>query len=96
MKLIVAGSTGFVATEVIRQALCRPVITSVVGLARRPTTVPQGVELDADAAKFNSIVCDDFLNYSESVRRELAGADACIWYVQAPSSLRIELLLIVC
>lgn len=85
MKLIIAGSTGFVATEVIRQALSHPLITSVVALARRPTTMPQGVELEADAAKFNSIVCDDFLNYPESVRRELAGADACIWYVQIAS-----------
>jgi hypothetical protein len=33
MKLIVAGSTGFVATEVIRQALSNPVITSIAGLA---------------------------------------------------------------
>lgn len=34
MRLIVAGSTGFVGTEVIRQALSIPVITSIVAGGR--------------------------------------------------------------
>jgi uncharacterized protein YbjT (DUF2867 family) len=80
MKIIVAGSTGFVATEVIRQALSNPAITSIVALARRVTDVPQKLSPSANTAKFKSVVCENFENYPESVKRELAGADACIWY----------------
>lgn len=81
MKLIVAGSTGFVATELIRQALSNPKITSIKALARRPTAVPQNAGPGADTSKLASVVCDNFEKYSESVKQELAGADACIWYV---------------
>jgi uncharacterized protein YbjT (DUF2867 family) len=79
MKLIVAGSTGFVATEVLRQALSDPKITSIVALARRVTAIPQNTGPSANAAKLKSVVCEDFGNYSESVKQELTGADACIW-----------------
>jgi hypothetical protein len=81
MKLIIAGSTGFVATEIIRQALSHPAITSIAALARRETVVPQNIGPNANAAKLKPVVCENFENYSESVKRELAGSDACIWYV---------------
>ena len=80
MKLIVAGSTGFVATEVIRQALSNPAITSILALARRVTALPENLGPGADASKLKSVVCEHFYNYPESVKQELAGADACIWY----------------
>jgi predicted chitinase len=83
MKLILAGSTGFVATELIRQALSNPSVTSIVGLARRGTAVPQITGPDADPSKLKSVVCDDFENYPESVKQELADADACIWYTNS-------------
>ncbi|KAH7136754.1 hypothetical protein B0J13DRAFT_677591 [Dactylonectria estremocensis] len=81
MKLIVAGATGYVATEVIRQALSNKAITSLVGLARRATAIPQNVASDADITKFKSVVCDDFSNYPESIRGDLSGADAVIWLI---------------
>lgn len=84
MKLIVAGSTGFVATELIRQALSHPAVTSIVALARRETAVPQNTGLGANAAKLKPVICEDFGNYSENVKQELAGADACIWYINLP------------
>jgi nucleoside-diphosphate-sugar epimerase len=80
MKIIVAGSTGFVATEVIRQALSNPAITSIAALGRRATPVPKNAGPDADPAKLKSVVCDNFESYTESVKKDLAGADACIWY----------------
>jgi hypothetical protein len=80
MKLIVAGATGFVATEVIRQALSNPAVTSIVALARRETALPQNAGPKADTTKFKPVVCADFGNYPESVKKELSGADACIWY----------------
>ncbi|KAI9830715.1 MAG: hypothetical protein M1819_005379 [Sarea resinae] len=85
MKLIVAGSTGYVATEVIRQAISDPAITSIVALARRVTAVPPNATV-VDAAKLKSVVCGDFGNYPESVKRELAGADACIWLLAVTPS----------
>lgn len=79
MKLIIAGGTGFVATELIRQSLNDPRITAVLALARRPVDVPWNLGPNADAAKLKSIVVQDFENYSDDVKKQLEGADACIW-----------------
>ncbi|KAJ7698515.1 putative nucleoside-diphosphate-sugar epimerase [Mycena olivaceomarginata] len=79
MKLIIAGATGFVAEELIRQSLRHPDIKSVVALARRPVAAPPGA--GADGSKLKSVVVKDYDDYPEEVRRELAGADACIWTV---------------
>lgn len=81
MKVIVAGATGYVATEVIRQALSNKGITSLVALARRETSIPPNVASDADTTKFKSVVCDDFSNYPESIKGDLARADAVIWLI---------------
>ncbi|KFY40151.1 hypothetical protein V494_03624 [Pseudogymnoascus sp. VKM F-4513 (FW-928)] len=86
MKLIITGSTGFVATEVIRQALSNPAVTSIVALGRRAAAVPQNAGPCADTSKFKPVVCDDFENYSDSVKRELSGADACIWLLAVTPS----------
>lgn len=78
MKLVVVGGTGLVATELIRQSLREPEITSLVALARRP------VQLDFDASstsKFECVVVRDYTQYTDSAKAALAGADACIWYV---------------
>ncbi|CAG8984082.1 hypothetical protein HYALB_00003024 [Hymenoscyphus albidus] len=78
MRLIVAGSTGFVGTKVIRQALSDPAITSIAALARRKTEIPKNVAPNVDTSKLTSVICEDFENYLESVKKELSGADACI------------------
>ena len=80
MKLIISGGTGFVATELIRQSLSNPRITTVLALARRPVAVPENLPPGADAEKLKSIVVEDFGNYSDDVKKQLEGADACIWY----------------
>ncbi|KAK9241494.1 hypothetical protein V1506DRAFT_517969 [Lipomyces tetrasporus] len=80
MKLIVAGATGFVGTELIRQALSHPGVMSILALARRVTPVPQNTAPGADLSKLKSVVCDNFEDYPESVKKELSGADACVWY----------------
>lgn len=80
MKLIVAGATGFVATELIRQSLSIPKITSVIAIARRPVSTPSNLGPSADASKLHSVVVDDYGSYSEDVLKQLAGANACIWY----------------
>lgn len=81
MKLVIAGSTGYVGTEVVRQAISHPAVTSIVALARRETPVPDNADPDADTTKLKSVVCEDFMNYGETVKEELANADACIWQV---------------
>ncbi|KAF7907561.1 uncharacterized protein EAF01_005147 [Botrytis porri] len=89
MKLIIAGSTGFVATEIIKQALSNPDVTSIIALARREISVPQILDDNADITKIKAVTCDDFSNYSESARRELEGTDACIWLIAiTPSKMK--------
>lgn len=75
MKIIIAGATGLVGKEVACRALSYPEITSIVALGRRET-IPDGAD-----ERFKSVVCDDFGNYSDDVKKELVGADACIWFV---------------
>ncbi|KAJ6512994.1 putative nucleoside-diphosphate-sugar epimerase [Mycena sanguinolenta] len=77
MKLIIAGASGFVAQEVLRQSLLDPNIESVVALSRKPVTPPPGI----DASKLKSAVVKDYDEYSDEVKKEFAGADGCIWTV---------------
>lgn len=79
MKLVITGATGFCARETIRQSLSNPKITTVVALARRPVEVPQNLGPEADTSKLKSVVLQDFGTYSEDVKKQLEGADACIW-----------------
>jgi hypothetical protein len=81
MKLIVAGASGFVASEVIRQSLLRKEITSVVALARKPLLPPTNLPEGADVSKFRSVVVKDYGDYPDDVRKEFAGAGGCVWYV---------------
>jgi nucleoside-diphosphate-sugar epimerase len=83
MKLIVTGATGFVATEVIRQSLSNPTITSIIAISRKPVPVPSNLSSDSDTSKFRSIVIKDYSDYPEDVKKEFVGAGACIWSVVA-------------
>jgi uncharacterized protein YbjT (DUF2867 family) len=79
MKLIVAGATGLVGTEIIeiiRQSLQISEITQVSALARKPVQVDDGT----DSSKLKSVVVRDYGEYPDHVKAEFAGADACIWY----------------
>ncbi|KAK7981722.1 NAD(P)-binding Rossmann-fold containing protein [Apiospora saccharicola] len=79
MKLVIGGSTGFVGTELLRQALESPAVTSIVGISRRETKVPDGST--DNASKLKSFICDDLNNYPEALKKELEDADACIWTI---------------
>ena len=81
MKLIVAGASGFIATEVIRQSLSIPKITSIIAIARKPVSTPSNLGKNADSSKLHSVVLNDYSSYPDDVMKQLAGADACIWYV---------------
>ncbi|KAJ0146661.1 Uncharacterized protein HZ326_10666 [Fusarium oxysporum f. sp. albedinis] len=77
MKLLVTGASGYVSTEIIRQSLQLPQVTSVVAVARKPVSVPSG----ADPARLKSIIVKDYGDYPASVRDEFKDAAACIWTV---------------
>jgi uncharacterized protein YbjT (DUF2867 family) len=78
MKLIIAGATGFIATEVVRQSLKHSQITSVIALARKPVSAPENLA-PGEAAKLHSVVVKDYDEYPDEVKKQLANADACIW-----------------
>lgn len=79
MKLIIGGATGFVAEELIRECLKNSAITSIIALGRRETSPPS--DAGASASKLKSIIIEDFESYSDSIKKEIENADACIWYV---------------
>lgn len=62
-------------TELIRQGLELPQIRTLVVLSRKPVSVPA----NADSSKLKQVLISDYTEYPENVRKELAGADACIW-----------------
>lgn len=80
MKFILTGCTGFIGCEVLSQCLRNPTITSVVALSRRK--LPNAVSNDP---KLKVVIMKDFNSYPEPVLKELAGADACIWYHFPPT-----------
>ncbi|RMZ90179.1 hypothetical protein DV736_g2595, partial [Chaetothyriales sp. CBS 134916] len=79
MKLIVAGSTGLVGKEVVRQALANPAVTSVVALARREENYEAGP--GGDKSKLVPAIVPNFSVYDDEVKEKLADADAVIWTV---------------
>ncbi|KAG9233749.1 nucleoside-diphosphate-sugar epimeras-like protein [Amylocarpus encephaloides] len=73
MKIILTGATGFIGGEILTQCLENTSITSLVILSRRP------IERVLSHSKAKIIIMENFKLYSESVIREIADADACIW-----------------
>ncbi|CAL5870115.1 uncharacterized protein PFLUO_LOCUS4350 [Penicillium psychrofluorescens] len=71
MKIILTGSTGYVGSEVLRQCLAHPSITSIISLSRR--------ELDITHPKLRAILVKDFTHYPPEVLAEITGADACVY-----------------
>ncbi|KAK9780397.1 putative NAD(P)-binding domain-containing protein [Seiridium cardinale] len=81
MKLVVVGSTGFVASEILRQALSLPDVTSIYALGRREISAPPSLGPEANASKLKSVILKDFERYTDDVKEALAGADAVIWTI---------------
>ncbi|KAI0884564.1 uncharacterized protein GGS22DRAFT_163809 [Annulohypoxylon maeteangense] len=74
MKVIVTGSTGYVGSEVIRQAIADERITHVFALTRKP--LPEDL---AKSPKITVVEHQDFSTYPPELLAKLAGAEACIW-----------------
>jgi len=71
MKIILTGSTGFIGSEVLRQCLSHPSITSIVVVSRRNIPITD--------SKIQLILHDDFSHYPPTLMSALAGAEACIY-----------------
>ncbi|KAJ5530519.1 hypothetical protein N7527_003912 [Penicillium freii] len=77
MKLIIAGATGLLGAEIVRQSLQIPEITQVVALAHQTVHLDESI----DSSKVRSVVIHGYGEYPDNVKVEFAGADACIWTV---------------
>ena len=77
MKLIIAGATSLLGTDIVTQSLQIREITQVVSLVLQPVHLDKGI----DTSKLKNVVIRDYSEYPDDVKAELAGADACIWYV---------------
>jgi uncharacterized protein YbjT (DUF2867 family) len=73
MKIIITGATGFIGGAVLQRCLRLPAVTSIVVLSRRALTFKD--------PKMKVIIHEDFAEYPTAMLAEIAGADACIWYV---------------
>lgn len=71
MKVILTGATGFIGSEVLKQCIANPTITTVVALSRRALKITD--------QKLEVIILQDFNTYTDSILRRLEDADACIW-----------------
>ncbi len=80
MKVILTGTTGFIGTEVLSQALSHPSITSLLVLSRRALPSP----FPSDP-KLRVVILEDFMNIPDQVMRDLEGCEGCIWFVHVPS-----------
>ena len=77
MKVILTGSTGFIGREVLSQCLQNKSITSIIVLSRRD--LPESM---AANPKVKVTIVKDFLSYPESLKQDIKGAEACIWYLR--------------
>jgi hypothetical protein len=74
MKIILAGSTGYIGREVLKQCLTHPRVSLVIALSRR--------ELNVSDPKLRVVIIDNdefFLKQPPEFLSEVQDADACIY-----------------
>ena len=74
MKYILAGTSGFIGSEILTHCLSNPLITSLLILSRRPLP-----DIESRDPKIKVIVLDDFLSYPESAKSDFGGVKAVLW-----------------
>jgi nucleoside-diphosphate-sugar epimerase len=79
MRYIITGTSGFIGTEILAQALLNPLITSLLILSRRP--LPAISSLDS---RIKVVVLENFLSYPDALKSELTGVKAVLWYAALP------------
>jgi precorrin isomerase len=73
VKVVISGTTGYVGVEAVKQSIRNPQVESIIALSRRP------IPAFEKESKVKVVIVDDFLDYSDSVKAELAGANGCLW-----------------
>ena len=81
MKLVVSGASGYVGSEIVRQALADPRITSLIALSRSAIKLPDNLNDSADVGKFQNVLVEDYGTYSDEAKRAFEGVDAVLWWV---------------
>ncbi|KAK4223119.1 hypothetical protein QBC38DRAFT_539224 [Podospora fimiseda] len=83
MKLLLYGSTGFLATKIIRQALSNPSITSLIAIGRRPLPTPDFPDIDTTKLESFVVDFDSPTPYDSDpvLQQHIKTADACIWTI---------------
>jgi hypothetical protein len=76
MKYILTGTSGFIGAEILTQCLSSPLVTSLLILSRRP--LPSVAALDP---RIKVLVLGTFLSYPDSLKSELSGVKAVLWYI---------------
>jgi uncharacterized protein YbjT (DUF2867 family) len=74
MKLIVTGATGFIGSEVVRQCISNPTVTSILVVSRR-----EPAKEITGSSKVKVILHQDFSGWPSSLSDQLEGAEGCIW-----------------
>ncbi|KAI1269925.1 hypothetical protein F5Y18DRAFT_372018 [Xylariaceae sp. FL1019] len=88
MKVVITGATGFVGSEVVRQAIASDKVTQALVLTRKP--LPDEF---TKSEKIKVFTIKDFsASYSEDLLEQLSGAEACIWAIggRAPQFADVE------
>lgn len=80
MKVIVTGCNGLVGSALVRQCIANDNISHVFALTRKPLD-----EAVAKSTKVTVILHDDFSTYPPALLSQLAGAEACLWWVPPPA-----------
>ncbi|KAJ5459590.1 uncharacterized protein N7458_001142 [Penicillium daleae] len=74
MNIIIAGATGFVGGEIVRQAIVNDKINHAYILTRKP--IPEEL---ARSQKVTIIQHDDFSHYPSELLSRLQEAEGCLW-----------------
>ncbi|KPI45241.1 uncharacterized protein AB675_2371 [Cyphellophora attinorum] len=74
MKVVFTGSSGYIGSQVFKQALADKRIDKIVNLVRR---LPTNSSVQHD--KVRTIIVKDFNNYDKETITEIEDADAAIW-----------------